>query len=269
IPGEVFPGGHLPTVTALVDTLAQGGKNKLIIDSISNIGPHYARTLREWRRRFLARFDSDIIPSLKREYPDVFDESPRGRQEIEVFKRKWVYYYCYCEVGFTTRTLGDHIITFSLLRPLFSHPTLYFQSSAMKGFFAVAALTVLSALGGASASSNYHEKRIDHFGQLTWFNPVSGNDGCGYQVPSGVPAVHVSPTYWRNGENCGQWVQLNINGKQSYGVVTGECKTCPPEGIDTSPILFNDFAHQDVGLLSCKWKFMKKGWEPKELAECE
>ncbi|KAF8710274.1 cellobiose dehydrogenase, partial [Rhizoctonia solani] len=280
IPGEVFPGGHLPTVTALVDTLAQGGKNKLIIDSISNIGPHYARTLREWRRRFLARFDSDIIPSLKREYPDVFDESPRGRQEIEVFKRKWVYYYCYCEVGFTTRTLGDHIITFvregfegygcdSLLRPLFSHPTLYFQSSAMKGFFAVAALTVLSALGGASASSNYHEKRVDHFGQLTWFNPVSGNDGCGYQVPSGVPAVHVSPTYWRNGENCGQWVQLNINGKQSYGVVTGECKTCPPEGIDTSPILFNDFAHQDVGLLSCKWKFMKKGWEPKELAECE
>ncbi|KAL5635822.1 hypothetical protein ACGC1H_004573 [Rhizoctonia solani] len=109
----VFPGGHLPTVTALVDTLAQGGKSKLIIDSISNIGPHYSRTLREWRKRFLARFDSDIIPSLKREYPEVFDESARGRNEIEVFKRKWVYYYCYCEVGFTTRTLGDHIITFA------------------------------------------------------------------------------------------------------------------------------------------------------------
>ncbi|KAH7340623.1 CFS1-like protein [Rhizoctonia solani] len=108
----IFPGGHLPTVTALVGTLAQGGKNKFIIDSISNIGPHYARTLREWRKRFLARFDSDIIPSLKREYPEVFDESARGRNEIEVFKRKWVYYYCYCEVGFTTRTLGDHIITF-------------------------------------------------------------------------------------------------------------------------------------------------------------
>ncbi|CUA75126.1 cyclopropane-fatty-acyl-phospholipid synthase [Rhizoctonia solani] len=109
---HLFPGGHLPTVTALVDTLAQGGKSKLIVDSISNIGPHYARTLREWRRRFLAKFNSDIIPSLKREYPEVFDESVRGRYEIEVFKRKWVYYYCYCEVGFTTRTLGDHIITF-------------------------------------------------------------------------------------------------------------------------------------------------------------
>lgn len=51
----VFPGGHLPTVTSLIDTLAQGGKSKLIVDSVVNIGPHYARTLREWRRRFLAR----------------------------------------------------------------------------------------------------------------------------------------------------------------------------------------------------------------------
>ncbi|KAF8610373.1 CFS1-like protein [Ceratobasidium sp. AG-I] len=108
----LFPGGHLPTVTSLIDTLAQGGKNKLIVDSVVNIGPHYARTLREWRRRFLARFESDIIPALQREYPDVFDGSARGRHEIDVFKRKWVYYYCYCEVGFTTRTLGDHIITF-------------------------------------------------------------------------------------------------------------------------------------------------------------
>ncbi|KAG8768500.1 hypothetical protein FRC12_005515 [Ceratobasidium sp. 428] len=109
---QIFPGGHLPTVTSLLDTLAKGGKSKLIVDNIVNIGPHYARTLREWRHRFLARFESDIVPALQREYPAVFDNTARGRNEIEVFKRKWVYYYCYCEVGFTTRTLGDHIITF-------------------------------------------------------------------------------------------------------------------------------------------------------------
>ncbi|KAG8682948.1 hypothetical protein FRC08_014613, partial [Ceratobasidium sp. 394] len=102
----VFPGGHLPTVTSLLDALVKGGKSKLIVDNIVNIGPHFARTLREWRRRFLARFDSDIVPALQREYPDVFDNTARGRNEVEVFKRKWVYYYCYCEVGFTTRTLG-------------------------------------------------------------------------------------------------------------------------------------------------------------------
>ncbi|CAE6503715.1 unnamed protein product [Rhizoctonia solani] len=267
IPEPLFPGGHLPTVTALVDTLAHGGKNKLIIDSISNIGPHYARTLREWRKRFLVRFDSDIIPSLKREYPEVFDESTRGRNEIEVFKRKWVYYYCYCEVGFTTRTLGDHILTF--VREGFEGQSS--TVSTMKGFLTVAttAIAVLANVGSSSARSNDHEKRITHYGQLTWFNPVEGNDGCNYKVPKGVPAVHVSSTYWRGGENCGQWVDFDVNGKRSYGVVTGECKTCPAEGIDTAPILFNDFAHQDVGLLQCKWKFMKKGWAPADIPECE
>ncbi|KAH7919588.1 cyclopropane-fatty-acyl-phospholipid synthase [Leucogyrophana mollusca] len=108
----VFPGGFLPTVTHLLQAMEKGSSGRLIVDSISNIGPHYARTLREWRRRFLDRFDSVIIPALRAEYPSVMS-GPRGMHEIEVFKRKWLYYYCYCEVGFTTRTLGDHIITFT------------------------------------------------------------------------------------------------------------------------------------------------------------
>ncbi|QRV85308.1 cyclopropane-fatty-acyl-phospholipid synthase [Ceratobasidium sp. AG-Ba] len=73
---------------------------------IANIGPHYARTLREWGRRFSAKFESDIAPALQRAYPDVNDRTDRGRREIEVFKRKWMYYYCYCEVAFSTRTFG-------------------------------------------------------------------------------------------------------------------------------------------------------------------
>ncbi|CAE6446335.1 unnamed protein product [Rhizoctonia solani] len=141
----------------------------------------------------------------------------------------------------------------------------------MKGFFAVATtvVAVLANVGSASAHSSHHEKRITHTGQLTWFNPVQGNDGCGYQVPAGVPAVHLSSTYWRKGENCGQWVNLKAAGKQSYGIVTGECKSCPPEGIDTAPILFTDFGHQDIGLFQSQWNFMKKGWAPANLPECE
>ncbi|KAJ7677474.1 CFS1-like protein [Mycena rosella] len=108
----VFPGGFLPTLTLLLQSMQEGSSGRLIVDSVSNIGPHYARTLREWRRRFLHQFDSVIVPALKREYPDVMN-GPHGKEEIEVFKRKWIYYYCYCEVGFTSRTLGDHIITFT------------------------------------------------------------------------------------------------------------------------------------------------------------
>jgi len=108
----IFPGGFLPTLTLLLKTMQEGSGGRLIVDSVSNIGPHYARTLREWRRRFLDRFDSVVVPALKIEHPSVMT-GPRGKQEIEVFKRKWIYYYCYCEVGFTTRTLGDHIISFT------------------------------------------------------------------------------------------------------------------------------------------------------------
>ncbi|KAF9071211.1 S-adenosyl-L-methionine-dependent methyltransferase [Rhodocollybia butyracea] len=116
----VFPGGFLPTLTELLRTLTSGSRGTLTVDSVSNIGPHYARTLREWRKRFLQRFDEVVVPSLQKEYPDVMGykgadvaQRERAQREIEVFKRKWIYYYCYCEVGFTTRTLGDHIVTFT------------------------------------------------------------------------------------------------------------------------------------------------------------
>ncbi|KAI0770009.1 cyclopropane-fatty-acyl-phospholipid synthase [Fomes fomentarius] len=110
----LFPGGFLPTLTFLVETLTKGSQGRLVVDSVSNIGPHYARTLREWRRRFEARFEDTIVQALKVEYPGVMDsDDAKARAEIEVFRRKWIYYYCYCEVGFTTRRLGDHILTFS------------------------------------------------------------------------------------------------------------------------------------------------------------
>ncbi|ORX34243.1 S-adenosyl-L-methionine-dependent methyltransferase [Kockovaella imperatae] len=101
----IFPGGFLPTVSFTVDAIHKGAHNNLVVDSISNIGPHYARTLREWRRRFLASFNDRIGPAMRAEHPEMTDA------DIEVFKRKWIYYFCYCEVGFSERVLGDHIIT--------------------------------------------------------------------------------------------------------------------------------------------------------------
>ncbi|KAH7870932.1 S-adenosyl-L-methionine-dependent methyltransferase [Lentinula edodes] len=110
----LFPGGFLPTLTFLLQTLTSGSRGTLTVDSISNIGPHYARTLREWRKRFVQRFEEVVVPALQRDYPEVMGvaKGKEGRKEIEVFKRKWIC-DCYCEVGFTTRTLGDHIITFT------------------------------------------------------------------------------------------------------------------------------------------------------------
>jgi len=108
----IFPGGHIPTLTHLVTSLRDGSKGALVVESVNNIGPHYARTLRTWRQRFEESFDRVIVPALKAEYPDTMD-GPAGEEEIQVFKRRWIYYYSYCEIGFTTRALGDHIISFT------------------------------------------------------------------------------------------------------------------------------------------------------------
>ena len=78
--------------------MSVGGNSQLTIDSISNIGPHYARTLREWRNSFLEKFDSVIEPALKKEHPDVMSGED-GRYEIEVFKRKWI-----CKLSFSVAT---------------------------------------------------------------------------------------------------------------------------------------------------------------------
>lgn len=70
-----------------------GAESQLTVDSISNIGPHYARTLREWKNSFEEKFESIIEPALKEEYPDVMN-GKNGLYEIEVFKRKWICEWC-------------------------------------------------------------------------------------------------------------------------------------------------------------------------------
>jgi len=114
----IFPGGHLPTLTQLLDAIREGSSTRttppqLIPESVENIGPHYAKTLRLWRQSFMQNFASSIRPALIKEH-DV--EGTRkgvgiGEEDVEVFRRKWEYYFAYCEAGFATKTLGDVILT--------------------------------------------------------------------------------------------------------------------------------------------------------------
>ncbi|MCP5144513.1 MAG: class I SAM-dependent methyltransferase [Gammaproteobacteria bacterium] len=83
----VFPGGFLPSITAMSTALTQA--TDLRISHLEDIGLHYARTLRDWRKRFMFRLDQ--VRSLG--YP-------------EEFIRLWDYYLCYSEGGFAERHLG-------------------------------------------------------------------------------------------------------------------------------------------------------------------
>ena len=76
----IFPGGLLPSVTAIQDSLA---RTTLRITGREDVGAHYAETLRIWRERFGAR--ADEVARLG------FDE---------VFNRMWTFYLCYSEAGF-------------------------------------------------------------------------------------------------------------------------------------------------------------------------
>ncbi len=92
----IFPGGFLPSVEAMSRAVARCTDMKLF--HLQDIGPHYARTLKDWRERFFSRVD-DI---RKLGYSDEFI-------------RMWEYYFCYCEGGFTERDIGT--VQMLLTRP--------------------------------------------------------------------------------------------------------------------------------------------------------
>jgi cyclopropane-fatty-acyl-phospholipid synthase len=56
---------------------------------MEDIAPHYAETLRHWRRKFQDRI-----------------EDVRAMGYSEEFIRLWNYYLCYCEAGFEERYVG-------------------------------------------------------------------------------------------------------------------------------------------------------------------
>ncbi len=81
----VFPGGMLPTKTIMADEAARAG---LRLTGAEFFGASYARTLAEWRSRFL-----EVWPMIE---AMGFDQR---------FKRIWEYYLAYCEAGFRRGTI--------------------------------------------------------------------------------------------------------------------------------------------------------------------
>lgn len=86
---HIFPGGICPSLNAMTNAITYN--SDLVVEHLENIGPHYATTLAEWRRLFVQSVKSGDVERAG------FDD---------VFIRKWIYYFCYCESGFSTRTLS-------------------------------------------------------------------------------------------------------------------------------------------------------------------
>ncbi|MDH2433110.1 cyclopropane-fatty-acyl-phospholipid synthase [Pokkaliibacter sp. MBI-7] len=89
----IFPGGMLPSPTAMSEQIAAAGLHLVLEDGF---GDDYARTLRYWHQAFNSQW-----PALQQQ---GFDER---------FRRMWNYYLAYCESGFRA---GSIDVRFYLLR---------------------------------------------------------------------------------------------------------------------------------------------------------
>jgi cyclopropane-fatty-acyl-phospholipid synthase len=83
----IFPGGCLPSVTAIA---AATRASDLRVTDLEDIGPHYARTLADWRRRLDDRRSDALALG--------FDDQ---------FLRMWRFYFAYCEAAFLERRVSD------------------------------------------------------------------------------------------------------------------------------------------------------------------
>ncbi|WP_328608216.1 cyclopropane-fatty-acyl-phospholipid synthase family protein [Amycolatopsis sp. NBC_00345] len=90
----VFPGGIIPSVEAIEQGMAENTRLKLA--GMREFGQDYARTLKLWRERFMARW-TDIKDF-------GFDD---------VFQRTWEFYLAYSEAGFRSGYLKVHQFGFA------------------------------------------------------------------------------------------------------------------------------------------------------------
>ena len=91
----IFPGGMLPSMTEMRRQIAAAG---LELRSVETFGDSYARTLSEWRRRFLLA------------WPEI------AKQGFDIrFKRMWDYYLSYCEAGF--RSAATDVGLYVVVKP--------------------------------------------------------------------------------------------------------------------------------------------------------
>jgi cyclopropane-fatty-acyl-phospholipid synthase len=88
----IFPGGLIPSVTAIEDSLRR--RTRLRVTDQHDFGPHYAQTLQLWRDRFNASRDEVLTLG--------FDD---------VFLRMWEFYLCYAEAGFLAGYLNVSQLT--------------------------------------------------------------------------------------------------------------------------------------------------------------
>ena len=83
----IFPGGALPSLGGIMNAVQK--RTDFQLSGFQDITHDYARTLQDWRARFM----NEVHAVRQLGYPDEFI-------------RMWEFYLCYCEGGFTERAIN-------------------------------------------------------------------------------------------------------------------------------------------------------------------
>jgi cyclopropane-fatty-acyl-phospholipid synthase len=94
---HIFPGGHCPSVEAILSATSRAGDLRMV--NLEDITGHYPPTLAAWR--------DNLLRNASR-LPDRFDDR---------FVRTWTLYLSLCEAGFTERRITD--VQLLLAKPSF------------------------------------------------------------------------------------------------------------------------------------------------------
>ncbi|MGI1678486.1 MAG: cyclopropane-fatty-acyl-phospholipid synthase family protein [Cellvibrionaceae bacterium] len=90
----IFPGGCLPSNSVIAKHIADDTNMQIV--GLEDITMHYAKTLKEWRKRFFENINAVMSQG--------FDNR---------FVRMWEFYMCYCEAGFQERVIGTSQFVFA------------------------------------------------------------------------------------------------------------------------------------------------------------
>lgn len=90
----IFPGSCIPSVSALVSAAARS--SDLVLDELSELGPHYVRTLAAWRANLRANWARARALGVSEEQLRLFE-----------------FYFAYCEGGYAEGQLGNVQLRFA------------------------------------------------------------------------------------------------------------------------------------------------------------
>ncbi|KAH9973701.1 Mycolic acid cyclopropane synthetase-domain-containing protein [Lactifluus volemus] len=104
----MWPRTSIPSATVLINAVNTATQGRFTVERVENHSAHYARTCREWDKRFVANVTPEI---LEKDFPSIKTDPAM----FEMLYRKWRYLFAYAEAGMGSGYVTCHMFTF--IRP--------------------------------------------------------------------------------------------------------------------------------------------------------